>query len=94
MNELKILIGNSMMIFLGGLAVLYFIATVITTIKNNRKKVRNKKVNYIRFNPKKIVANYDEFINENTKNMFLFEKKEFIKNVNSELYSMILKGVR
>ena len=46
MNELKILIGNSMMIFLGVLVVLYFIATVITTIKNKKKKVTRKQITH------------------------------------------------
>lgn len=77
--------------FLIGLFLIYVIDT---RMENKNKKSRSKQVNHIRFNPRKIVANYDEFIKENTKNMFLFEKKEFIKNVNSELYSIILKGVR
>ena len=46
MNELKILIGNSMMIFLGGILALYFIVTVVTTIKNKTKKVTRKQITH------------------------------------------------
>ena len=46
MNELKILIGNSMMIILVGMAGLYFIHKVITTIKNKKKKVTRKQITH------------------------------------------------
>jgi len=35
---LKELIGNSMMIFLGGMLALYFIGTIVSTIKNKTQK--------------------------------------------------------
>ena len=43
---LKELIGNSMMIFFGMITALYFIATVITTIKNKTKKVTRKQITH------------------------------------------------
>lgn len=46
MNELKILIGNSMMMFLVGIAGLCFIHKVITTIKNKKKKVTRKQITH------------------------------------------------
>lgn len=41
---LKELIGNYMMIILGGMLALYFIATVIATMKNKAKKVTKKQI--------------------------------------------------
>lgn len=89
------LIGITLFITFFISALLYgIIGEIITRLKNKKQKSRRQQVKHMKIDLRKIVANYDEFINENTKNMFVFEKKEFIKNVNSELYSMILKGVR
>lgn len=95
---LKELIGNSMMIILGGMLALYFIATVITTIKNKTQKRTTRQI--ICQGPKKtfsarnFISNYDEFISENTKGMTLFEVKDFIKNVDLEIYRLVMRGVR
>lgn len=43
---LKELTGNSMMIFLVGMLALYFIATIITTMKNKTKKVTRKQITH------------------------------------------------
>ena len=53
----------------------------------NRKRTDNKKTNnfIIRMMTGK---SYDEFIAEETKGMFIFEKREFIKNLNSVLKQM------
>lgn len=55
--------------------------------KVENKQVDNKKVNnfIVRMMTGK---SYDEFIEENTKDMFLYEKKEFIKNLNCVLKQM------
>ena len=43
---LKELIGNSMMIILGEMLALYFMATVIATMKNKTKKVTRKQITH------------------------------------------------
>lgn len=55
--------------------------------KKVSKLVNNQKVNnfIVRMMTGK---SYDEFIEENTKDMFLYEKKEFIKNLNCVLKQM------
>lgn len=98
MNETKILIGNSMMIFLIAIAMIYFISEFAMRIKNKTKKHKRQQIicskDIKMLNPANFISNYDEFITENTKGMNLFEIKEFIKNVNLEIYRIILKGVR
>lgn len=77
---------------------LILLVQIIVRIKNKQQKRKNKQVTCQRpkkvFNARNFISNYDEFIAENTKNMYLCEIKEFIKNVNLEIYRMILKGVR
>lgn len=77
---------------------LVLLIQIIVRIKNKQQKKASKQVIYQRpkkvFNPQNFISNYNEFITENTKGMNLFEIKEFIKNVNLEIYRMILKGVR
>ena len=85
---------NQKVIFAICTILLVIIVSTISKIKNKKQKNKRQQVNHMRIDLRKIVANYDKFIEENTKNMYLFEKKEFIAKVNSELYSMILKGVR
>lgn len=53
----------------------------------NEKRTDNKKTNnfIVRIMTGK---SYDEFIAEETKGMFIFEKREFIKNLNSVLKQM------
>lgn len=55
--------------------------------KKVNKPIDNQKVNnfIVRMMTGK---SYDEFIEENTKDMFLYEKKEFIKNLNCVLKQM------
>ena len=77
---------------------LVLLIQIVVRIKNKQQKRTSKQVIYQRpkkvFYPRNFISNYDEFITENTKGMTLFEIKEFIKNVNLEIYRMILKGVR
>lgn len=77
---------------------LVLLIQIIVRIKNKQQKRKNKQVTCQRtkkvFNARNFISNYDEFITENTKGMNLFEVKEFIKNVNLEIYRIILKGVR
>lgn len=44
MNELKIILGNYMIGFLTAMAILYFINSVVTRIKNKQKMKRNQQV--------------------------------------------------
>ncbi len=88
------LIMSYIITFLFSLAAIYFMHEIIVRIRNKTQKRTRQQASHMRIDLRKIVANYDKFIETNTKNMYLFEKKEFIKNINSELYSMILKGVR
>ena len=98
MNEIKILIGNSMMIFLIAIAMIYFISEFAMRMKNKTKKHKRQQIicskDIKMLNPANFISNYDEFITENTKNMYLYEIKEFKKIVNQELLNIILKGVR
>ena len=98
MNELKILIGNSMMIFLIAIAMIYFISEFAMRIKNKTKKHKRQQIicskDIKMLNPANFISNYDKFIEENTKNMCLYEIKEFKKSINAEIYNMIVKGVK
>lgn len=44
MNETKILIGNSMMIFLIAIAMIYFISEFAMRIKNKTKKHKRQQI--------------------------------------------------
>lgn len=98
MNETKILIGNSMMIFLIAIAMIYFISEFATRIKNKTKKHKRQQIicskDIKMLNPANFISNYNEFVNENIKNMSLCEIKEFKKIVNQEILNMLLKGVK
>ena len=98
MNETKILIGNSMMIFLIAIAMIYFISEFAMRMKNKTKKHKRQQIicskDIKMLNPANFISNYDEFITENTKNMYLCEIKEFKKIVNQEILNMLLKGVK
>lgn len=98
MNEIKILIGNSMMIFLIAIAMIYFISEFAMRMKNKTKKYKRQQIicskDIKMLNPANFISNYNEFVNENTKNMYLYEIKEFKKLVNQEICRIILKGVR
>jgi hypothetical protein len=86
-NELfKIVFG----VFLITLITLYVLGTIAEN-KKLKSKLRAKKS--IQVNPK-MISNYNAFVKENTKNMTLYEIKEFKKNLNLELNRMILRGVR
>lgn len=78
MNELKILIGNYMIAFLLGLALIYVIGT---RIENKAKKVKSKKVNRNLFS-----IDCDAFMEEN------YSTQEYIgqsKNKRIELIRLV-----
>lgn len=68
-----------------------YVLGIIAENKRLKSKLRAKRA--MQINPKAI-SNYDKFIKENTKNMTLYEIKEFKKNLNLELNRIILRGVR
>lgn len=80
------------------IVAIFILVQIIARIKNKQQKRKNKQVTCQRpkkvFNARNFISNYDEFIAENTKNMYLCEIKEFKKIVNQEVLNMILKGVR
>ena len=71
---------------------------IVAKMKNKAQKRTSKQVICQRpkkvFNARNFISNYDEFIAENTKGMSLFEIKEFIRSVDLEIYSLVMKGVR
>ena len=71
---------------------------IVARIKNKTQKRISKQDTCQRhkktFNPANFISNYNEFIAENTKGMSLFEIKEFIRSVDLEIYSLVMKGVR
>lgn len=77
-------------VFFITLTTLYILGTIAEN-KRLKSKLRAKKL--IQVNPK-VISNYNAFVKENTKNMTLYEIKEFKRNLNIELNRMILKGVR
>ena len=88
---------NQKLILAIAIVAIFILVQIIAKIKNKTKKRKKQQIIHKQIkmpNWAKIIANYDSFIKENTKNMGLYEKKEFIKNVNLELYSMLLKGVK
>jgi len=68
-----------------------YILGIIAENKRLKSKLRAKRS--MQVNPK-VISNYNAFIKENTKNMTLYEIKEFKKNLNLELNRIILRGVR
>lgn len=80
-------------------AIVYGImCEIVAKMKNKARKRTSKQVTCQRhkkvFNARNFISNYDEFIAENTKGMSLFEIKEFIRSVDLEIYSLVMKGVR
>lgn len=88
--EYKQLGGLILLVFFSTLIAMYILGIIVEN-KKLKSKLRNKRV--IQVNPKAI-SNYNAFVKENTKNMNLYEIKEFKKNLNLELNRLILKGVR
>lgn len=85
MNVLKILIGNSMMIILVAIVMIYFMLEIVTKIKNKTKKHKRQQVIY-QGGKNVFSINYDKFINANFENItYLYENK----NRKSELIRMI-----
>ena len=77
---------------------LVILVQIIARMKNKQQKKTSKQVTCQRpkkvFSARNFISNYDEFIAENTKGMTLFEIKEFIRSVDLEIYSLVMKGVR
>lgn len=94
----KQLIMSYVMTFLLSLVVIYFIHEIIVRIKNKTQKKCKRQIIYQRpkktFSARNFISNYDEFIRDNTKGMTLYEVKDFVKNVDSEIYRLVMKGVR
>lgn len=80
------------------IVVLVLILQSIARMKNKTQKKTSKQVTYQRpkkvFNPRNFISNYDQFIAENTKGMTLFEIKDFVKEFDLEIYTLVMKGVR
>ena len=85
MKVLKILIGNSMMIILVAIVIIYFMLEIVTKIKNKTKKCKRQQITHQRCK-NQFSINYDKFINANFENItYLYENK----NRKSELIRMI-----
>lgn len=85
MKVLKILIGNSMMIILVAIVIIYFILEIVTKIKNKTKKCKRQQITHQRCK-NQFSIDYDKFINANFENItYLYENK----NRKSELIRMI-----
>lgn len=80
------------------IVAIFILVQIIVRMKNKTKKCKRQqticKKDIKMLNPANFISNYNEFVAENTKNMYLYEIKEFKKTINKEIYSMILKGVR
>lgn len=85
MKVLKILIGNSMMIILVAIVIIYFMLEIVTKIKNKTKKCKRQQITHQRCK-NQFSIDYDKFINANFENItYLYENK----NRKSELIRMI-----
>ncbi len=85
MNVLKILIGNSMMIILLAIVIIYFMLEIVTKMKNKTKKCKRQQITHQRCH-NQFSIDYDKFINANFENItYLYENK----NRKSELIRMI-----
>lgn len=93
-----ILTYNQKVIFSITIIAIVILIQIITKLKNKAQKKCGKQIIYQR--PKKafcvrnFISNYDEFIAENTKGMTLYEIKDFKKNIDLEIYRLVMKGVR
>lgn len=89
---------NQKIIFSITIIAIVIIIQILTKLKNKTQKKCNRQIIYQRpkktFSARNFISNYDEFISENTKGMTLFEVKDFIKNVDLEIYRLVMKGVR
>ena len=89
---------NQKLILTITIVAIFILVQIIARIKNKQQKRKNKQVTCQRpkkvFNARNFISNYDEFIAENTKGMTLFEIKEFIRSLDLEIYSLVMKGVR
>lgn len=85
MKVLKILIGNSMMIILVAIVIIYFMLEIVTKIKNKTKECKRQQITHQRCK-NQFSIDYDKFINANFENItYLYENK----NRKSELIRMI-----
>lgn len=89
---------NQKLILAIAIVAIFILIQIIVRIKNKAKKCKRQQIICKKhkkiFNPANFISNYNEFITENTKGMYLYEIKEFKKTINKEIYRMILKGVR
>lgn len=89
---------NQKVIFAIVMIAIVILVQIVAKMKNKTQKRTIKQVICQRpkkvFNARNFISNYDEFIAENTKGMTLFEIKEFIRSVDLEIYSLVMKGVR
>lgn len=89
---------NQKLILAIAIIAIFILVQIVAIMKNKTKKCKRQQVIYQKhkkaFNPANFISNYNEFVAENTKNMYLYEIKEFKKTINKEIYRMILKGVR
>ncbi len=93
------LIGITIMAIFFISAIVYGITSeIVVKMKNKTKKHKRQQIicskDIKMLNPANFISNYNEFVNENIKNMSLCEIKEFKKIVNQEILNMLLKGVR
>ena len=89
---------NQKLILAIAIVAIFMLVQIVTRIKNKTKKCKRQqticKKDVKMLNPENFISNYNKFIAENTKNMYLYEIKQFKESINKEIYSMILKGVR
>lgn len=89
---------NQKLILAIAIVAIFILVQIVARMKNKTKKCKRQQIICKKhkkiFNPANFISNYNEFIAENTKNMYLCEIKEFKKIVNQEIYRMILKGVK
>ena len=92
-----ILTYNQKVYFSITFVIIFFIISIIIKLKNKAKKCKKQaicKKDVKMLNPEDFISNYNKFIAQNTKNMYLFEIKEFKKIVDQEILNMILKEAR
>ena len=89
---------NQKLILAIAIVAIFMLVQIVTRIKNKTKKCKRQqticKKDVKMLNPENFISNYNKFIAQNTKNMYLFEIQEFKKILNQEILNMILKGVR
>lgn len=74
MNELKMLIGNSMMIILVAIVMIYFMLEIVAITKNKTQKSRKRHTCHKELKMT-LKINSNDFVNKNFKATFLFENK-------------------